>query len=146
MTSDAPEAPREDIETELPDDVESLRVLVLQQQAQIEHLRLLIAKLRRMQFGRSSERLERQIEQMELRLEELQSTQTALPAAPKPKAEQKSHPVRRPLPEHLPREQVVRGGPKKLDRGMSGRTAPIAGSFSRSSIDETTQKEPLSGV
>lgn len=106
MTSDAPQAPREQIETELPDDVASLRTLVLQQQAQIEHLKLLNAKLRRMQFGRSSERLDRQIEQMELRLEELQSAQVALPPAPK-KAERKSQPVRRPLPEHLPREQVV---------------------------------------
>jgi transposase len=35
---------------------------------EIEHLKLLIAKLRRMQFGRSSEKLDRQIEQLELRL------------------------------------------------------------------------------
>ena len=41
--------------------------------AEIEHLKLLIAKLRRMQFGRKSEKLDRQIEQLELRLEELQS-------------------------------------------------------------------------
>ena len=42
---------------------------------EIEHLKLLIAKLRRMQFGRSSEKLDRQIEQLELRLEELQTSQ-----------------------------------------------------------------------
>ena len=40
--------------------------------SEIEQLKLLIAKLRRMQFGRSSEKLDRQIEQLELRLEELQ--------------------------------------------------------------------------
>src|SRR5882762_7095392 len=34
---------------------------------EIEHLKLLIAKLRRMQFGRKSEKLDRQIEQLELR-------------------------------------------------------------------------------
>jgi len=34
-------------------------------------LKLLIAKLRRLQFGRSSEKREYQIEQLELRLEEL---------------------------------------------------------------------------
>ena len=39
---------------------------------EIEHLKLLIAKLRRMQFGRSSEKRENQIEQLELRLEELE--------------------------------------------------------------------------
>lgn len=99
---------------ELPDDIEALKALVLEQRAklastlaEIEHLKLLLAKLRRMQFGRSSERLERHIEQMELRLEELQSVQAELPPAVKPRAVEKSHPVRRPLPEHLPRERVV---------------------------------------
>src|SRR5258708_19946368 len=41
---------------------------------EIEHLKLLIAKLRRMQFGRKSEKLDRQIEQLELRLDELPAT------------------------------------------------------------------------
>ncbi len=49
--------------------------------AEIEHLKLLIAKLKRMQFGRSSERLDREIGQFELRLEELQSAQGQLAAA-----------------------------------------------------------------
>ena len=40
---------------------------------EIEKLKLQIAKLRRMQFGRSSERLARHIEQLELRLEELEA-------------------------------------------------------------------------
>ena len=99
---------------ELPDDIEALKALVLEQRAQlafnlteIEHLKLLIAKLKRMQFGRSSERLDREIEQYELRLEELQTAQAELPPALKPKAEEKSKPVRRPLPDHLPREQVL---------------------------------------
>ena len=48
---------------------------------EIEHLKLLIAKLRRMQFGRSSEKLDRQIEQLELRLEELQTSQAENKAA-----------------------------------------------------------------
>jgi|GEM_PF-5776865 len=39
----------------------------------IEHLKLLIAKLRRMQFGRRSEKVDRQIEQLELRLEDLEA-------------------------------------------------------------------------
>lgn len=99
---------------ELPDDIEALKALVLEQRAQlafnlaeIEHLKLLIAKLKRMQFGRSSERLDREIEQYELRLEELQSAQAQQAAVAKPKAEEKSKPVRRPLPDHLPREQVL---------------------------------------
>ena len=75
----------------LPDDVESLKAMVLEQRlqldshlAEIEHLKLLVAKLKRAQFGRSSERIDIQIEQFELRLEELQSTQAALTTAAKP--------------------------------------------------------------
>ena len=73
---------------------------------EIDHLKLMIAKLRRMQFGGSSERLDRQIEQMELRLEELQSAQAQVSPV-KPEAEQPAKPARRPLPDHLPRERVV---------------------------------------
>ena len=78
--------------------------------SEIEHLKLLIAKLRRMQFGRSSEKLERQIEQLELRLDELEATQaekvapSQTPAVPWPAAKVAAKPARRPLPAHLPRE------------------------------------------
>src|SRR5271157_5001770 len=50
---------------------------LLSRENEIEHLKLLIAKLRRMQFGRKSEKLERQIEQLELKLEELESAKAA---------------------------------------------------------------------
>src|SRR3984885_6795647 len=76
----------------LPDlnqlDPTALKALILSQHEQllsrdneIEHLKLLIAKLRRMQFGRKSEKLDRQIEQLELRLDELQATQAENTAA-----------------------------------------------------------------
>jgi len=65
-------------------DAAGLKALILSQHEQllshrseIEHLKLLIAKLRRMQFGRKSEKLERQIEQLELKLEELESTKAS---------------------------------------------------------------------
>jgi transposase len=81
---------------------------LLSRQSEIEHLKLLIAKLQRLQFGRKSEKLERQIEQLELRLEDLQTNQAEssiqqvarTPAA----ASATVRPARRPLPEHLPRE------------------------------------------
>lgn len=84
-----------------PDDVEALKAMLLERdarighledvveshkaanataKAEIEHLKLLIAKLRRMQFGRSSEKLDRQIEQLELRLEELEADEGAAPS------------------------------------------------------------------
>jgi transposase len=80
---------------------------LLSHQSQIEHLKLLIAKLRRMQFGRSSEKVERQIEQLELKLEELEAdeVEAAPEAETKPAAKRASTPrKRRPLPDHLPRE------------------------------------------
>jgi transposase len=98
---------------------EALRALILAQHDQlisreheIEHLKLLLAKLHRMQFGRKSEKVARQIEQLELRLEELESkrseqeqdqpgsSQPAAPVTPSLPAK----PVRRALPDHLPRQ------------------------------------------
>jgi transposase len=115
--------------TALPDlntlPAEELRALILAQHEQllshereIEHLKLLLVKLHRMQFGRKSEKLQRQIEQLELRLEELELSRsekatpselstvaTALPATT-------AKPARRPLPDHLPR-QTRRHEPKE---------------------------------
>jgi transposase len=75
-------------------------------EVEIEHLKLLIAKLRRMQFGRSSEKLDRKINQLELRLEELQGSQPESKTVASDPAEiaPVMRPVRRPLPDHLPRE------------------------------------------
>ncbi len=98
-------------------EISSQRTQILSQHEQllsrdneIEHLKLLIAKLRRMQFGRKSEKLDRQIEQLELQLDELQATQaenaTGLhaPTVGAPVANVAAKPTRKPLPEHLPRE------------------------------------------
>jgi transposase len=77
-------------------------------EAEIEHLKLLIAKLQHMQFGRRSEKLEREIAQLELRLEDLEAKQAAANAAPATSNSTTSvsarKPIRRPLPEHLPRK------------------------------------------
>jgi len=113
----------------LPDDIEALKSLLLERdeklrqlqdvvdsqqcaiatsKAEIEHLKLLIAKLRRMQFGRKSEKLDHQIEQLELRLEELEADDGAVPKrvarTPRILAEQTQ---RKPLPAHLPRDVQV---------------------------------------
>jgi len=78
-------------------------------ESEIEHLKLLIAKLQRMQFGRRSEKVQRQIEQLELRLEDLEAKRAAASteksaAATSPNAGDISKPSRRPLPEQLPRQ------------------------------------------
>jgi ATP-dependent exoDNAse (exonuclease V) beta subunit len=80
------------------------------------------AKLRRMQFGSKSEKLAQKIEQLELRLEELQSSsaKNASPPEDKPAAEASSivilsaKPARRARPDHLPR-QTQRHEPKQLN-------------------------------
>jgi transposase len=89
----------------LPDDIDALKALVLASRAEVEHLKLIIAKLKRLQFGRRSEKLDREIEQLELRLEELQIAAVPAPSTnlQKPAAQA---PARKPLPEHLPRTRV----------------------------------------
>jgi transposase len=79
---------------------------------EIEKLKVQIARLRRMQFGRSSERLDRQIEQLELRLEELETgvaedAAHSEPSNPPPAAEPRSKAQRQKLPEHLKRQEIV---------------------------------------
>jgi transposase len=81
--------------------------LIVSRDSEIEQLKLLITKLRRMQFGRSSEKLDRQIEQLELQLEALQVNDAEIVAAMPEKiasVEAVARSVRRPLPAHLPRE------------------------------------------
>lgn len=76
----------------------------------IEKLKAQLALLRRARFGRSSEKLDRDIEQMELLIGDLEegvaeSSERTGAAKPAPKRE-RSQPVRLPLPDHLPRERV----------------------------------------
>jgi transposase len=103
----------------LPDlnilDSDGLKALVVQQHFQlvshdneIENLKLLILKLRRMQFGPSSERLARHIDQLELRLEDLEVTRASRPTSPVLESLLAPvKPTRRPLPAELPREMEM---------------------------------------
>ena len=73
----------------------------------IEKLKIQIARLKRMHFGRSSEKLTHEIAQLELALEELETAQAQLPPprAASPARERK--PPDRSFPPHLPREEIV---------------------------------------
>jgi transposase len=77
---------------------------LLNRDSEIEHLKLVIAKLRRMMFGTKSEKVTREIEQLELKLDELETRQAEHAAATTSDTPAKNKPTRRPLPEHLPRE------------------------------------------
>jgi transposase len=110
----------------LPSDVESLQRLVIEarraleaarstllsRDVEIEKLKIELARLKRMQFGRSSEQLDQTIAQLELSLEELEASESELqaPLISIPVVE-KAKPARRALPESLPRETVLHEAP-----------------------------------
>lgn len=87
---------------------------------QIEHLKAQLAVLRRARFGRSSEKLDREIEQLELILGDLEEGMaesqaraeraTGETGSSRPNKERKP-PGRKPLPAHLPRERIVHEPP-----------------------------------
>lgn len=111
----------------LPDDIESLRRLIAAQREEldaeraarksaesalfnrdllIEKLKVQIARLKRMHFGRSSEKLATEIAQLELALEELETAQAELPPSAASIARERKAPDRA-LPSHLPREEIA---------------------------------------
>lgn len=128
-------------------DRETLAALVLAQQekllsrdSEIEHLKLIIAKLRRMMFGTRSEKITREIEQLELKLEELEVREAERAEARPGSEPPRQRPSRQPLPEHLPREVHVHmpdrdtctacgGGLSKLGEDVSEMLEYVPASF-----------------
>jgi hypothetical protein len=104
------------VSTTLPDldqlDIEALKVLIVErhellvetlssQTQQIEHLKLVIEKLRRMMFGSKSEKVTIQVEQFELQLEETETEQAVAgentaASVSEDKPRSKSRPSRKP--------------------------------------------------
>lgn len=108
----AAEARAEVAESELA----QTRAVVSCSEAMIQELKLEIAKLRRDKYGISSERRARLIDQLELQLEELETAATEDALAAEQVADKatttvrsftRRRPVRKPFPDHLPRERVV---------------------------------------
>jgi transposase len=111
----------------LPSDIPTLQAMVIESHLLIEKLKLQIARMKRVQFGASSERLDGQVLQLELIVEDLESSYSAAvghaavegnettnadgaPIAPSVVAPSSNARVRA-LPEHLPRE-IVRYEPQ----------------------------------
>ena len=110
----------------LPDDVETLKRIILERDARvscleqeslglsllIEKLKLQIARFKRAQFGSSSERYEGQLQQLELLVEDLEATQAQVQPTPiiiealEPAPTTNVPPPRRNLPSHLPRQSI----------------------------------------
>ena len=116
----------DDFTATLPDDPIALKALVLSLGAQvkslepalstrqliIETLQIQLAALRRQQFGRKSEKLDEQIAQLELKLEEFQTDEAEDPAPVTETVKAvRSKRVRKPLPDHLPRDTVTYPAP-----------------------------------
>jgi transposase len=107
----------------LPTDIESLHslvgtlragiaerdTLIAQREVLIGKLRFELACLKRQRFDRSSEQLDAQIAQLELSLEELEAGQAQIevPIRVETVESASKKPVRRPLPEGLPRETLI---------------------------------------
>src|SRR3954465_3438393 len=109
----------------LPTELAEAHALILQQRqelaaaearasgaaAMIAHLKLVIAKLRRDQYGQSAERGRKLLDQLELQLEELEAEATERSVLAERdtsvQAFARRRPARAPLPAHLPRERVV---------------------------------------
>ncbi len=87
-------------------------------QAEIAKLKFQLARYRRAEFGRSSEKLAREADQLELAIETLEEDRAERIAAASPivaaaieSAALAQKPARRPLPEYLPREEVRHAAP-----------------------------------
>src|ERR1700731_3843640 len=93
---------------DLPDDVETLKRLLLQERAarqadqvEIQSLKLQLAYLRRLRFGQASGQISEKIAQLELALEDWEAASSASALAMEPIAVREKS-ARRPLPSHLP--------------------------------------------
>jgi len=102
--------------------------------ALIARLRLEIEKLRRTLYGARSERKERLIDQLEMQLAEAEADATEDELAAERaatstvvKSFERKRPVRKPFPEHLPRERIVAAAPQ---------SCPCCGSTKLSKLGE----------
>jgi len=128
----------------LPDDPAALKRIIavmaqdaLTAQAEIARLQFQLARYRRAEFGRSLEKLAREAEQLELALETLETDRAERLAAASPAiaagvetATEPQKPARRPLPQHLPREDLRHPAPC---------TCPSCGGALRKISDEMTE-------
>ena len=89
---------------------------LLSKTLEAEKLKIQIARLKRMSFGASSERMRRELEQLELKLEELETAEAEAEAAAETAPAMAEQPAqeeapakkqRRKLPEALPRRDIV---------------------------------------
>ena len=135
----------------LPDDIAALKAIILGDRARQSdtdaYIAHLIEKLKRALYGPKAERTARLLDQMELKLEELETSATedelrAEQEAAKAKTTTvagftRKRPSRQPFPEHLPRERVVLPGPTQCFCCGGSRLAKLG-----ESVTETLESTP----
>jgi transposase len=142
----------------LPQDLASAHAMILAQREalmlaqsetqvgrlEIERLKLMLAKLRREQFGQSSERGKQLIEQLELAIEDLEESQAVEEAkveaiAPEAAKEKQAHKPRGPrkLPANLPVERRVEPQPCTCSKCGSSRLHKLG-----ETVSKTLECEP----
>jgi transposase len=124
---------------QLPDDVEALKAALIEARAKlagaealIEHLQLVITKMKRERFGPRSERSQRIIDQLELQLEELaaaagEDEAKAAVARVQVVGFTRRQATRRNFPDHLPHRRIIYPAPA---------TCPCCGSSKLCKIGE----------
>ena len=97
---------------------------------EIAKLKAQLARLKRLQFGQSSEQLNRIVDQLELRLEDLETVEAAAISAAADAGTAATEAVPRrvkrlPLPGHLPRRDIVHAAPGGDACACGGRMTPL---------------------
>jgi transposase len=105
------------VASDLQRDVVALSAEIHAKTLLIEKLKMQLAVLRRARFGRSSEKLDAQVEQLELLIGDLEETDAesqaqaektrAARATAPSSSKRRKPPGRMPLPEHLPQETII---------------------------------------
>jgi transposase len=122
----------------------------------IEKLKSELAELKRNRYGRSSEKVERRIDQLEMMLEEIEIGEAAdrierekiekqkAPPAEKPTKKKRTAPERASLPLHLPRERIEHEA-ACVCPACGGTNLTLIGTDERSVLDYVPAhfKEPL---
>lgn len=89
-------------------EIRSLNEQIEERDARLERMKLELERLRRIQFGRSSEKIETRIAQLELAIGSLEAEEAkATGADKKTGAVTRRSPVREPIPDHLPRDIIT---------------------------------------
>lgn len=129
-----------------PDDIAALKALLLERDGEvrqlrdmvstleqtlnvrtleIEQLKLQIAKLKRMQFGRKSEKIDRKIEQLETRLEDLIAEDGAAEEVETSPTPTRAKSPRKPLPEHWERDVRILDPQEQACAACGGELKPL---------------------